>query len=150
MMQQVGAGERQLASCAGHGGSGGLYALGVRNRATVGALRDPLACCHRQLRCCRGAAHGSARPKTKPRASGDARGLMVRAGWVGGPTPPCSGGSYGLPTAVPLMVTRPGPGRPAAVLTAAADVGATQKTAASVGLEVSFIGRSSIPVAVRL
>ena len=46
------------------------------------------------------------------------------------------------------MVVRPGPGRPDTEFTAAAPVGPTQKTAPSVGFEVSAIGASAIPTAV--
>src|SRR5512147_2743687 len=47
---------------------------------------------------------------------------------------------YGRPFAVPLIVTRPGPGKPATLLTAGRPVGATQKTAPSVGCDVSLTG----------
>jgi hypothetical protein len=48
------------------------------------------------------------------------------------------------------MVTRPGPGRPATPFTAEEPVGATQNTAAKVGIAVSFMGGSAIPTAIKV
>src|SRR5262245_14343051 len=53
----------------------------------------------------------------------------------------------GNPSALPLIVTRPGPGRPATLLTEDDPVGPMQKTAPSVGLETSPTGGSSMPSA---
>ena len=54
---------------------------------------------------------------------------------------------YGSPRAVPLMVTRPGPGRPATLFTEVEPVGPTQNTAPSVGWDTSLKGGSSMPMA---
>src|SRR5207244_11554305 len=57
--------------------------------------------------------------------------------------------AYGVPlsTAWPISWTRPRPGRPAAALTADADVGPMQKSDASVGFDWWLTGRSTCPVA---